>query len=684
MCPTTAATGRTRTTARRFYCRIGWRGTTGLSRKRTETSRFHGIHSVPAPVPVPVPVPVLVIVIVIVIESSIVHARHKIRNDADCLCMQRAKRSFSRVRSQMEIWERVQYISCTRHFVHKHGEPHNRVVGIRKGLRAAMEDTAFNASRLSAFTVAAGLAIAVAFALWSSGPPRAVPAHAPPDVFSAERAFAHVLELSRESREMGTPAQLRAIDYIVAQLKSLEVNVEPIDETLHFVRGQSRPIRNIVARIPGTQSTKSVVLMAHHDSVAAGPGAADDASGVAAILETVRALKSGPPLRNDVIVLVTDGEELGLYGAKLFVAQHPWMRDVGLVMNFDGTGSGGPVLVPEITVANGWIVALLAESAPYLRANSFMRDVQKRMPNSSDVTPFREAGVPAMNFNFIARYPSYHSAYDVPARLSIDTLQHFGEYALPLTRRSGQADLSHVEAPDRVYFDVAGLWFVHYPAAWAPYCTAALAIVYALALYRAAHNGHARIRRVIAAALAWLALCIAVCAASFVLVRAIEYGTDRIVSATIPRTFNRHPIHWAADLYLIALVFAALAAVFFAVQRLRRRLTAHEIVLGGLALCVVLAAAITVMLRGGSGLFTWPPLFAVLSAIAISGPRTAERIGPIQATALVLGALPTVMLLAPGIELFNDAMTIRLIYVTMAFVMLAFTLLLPPLLLAAE
>ena len=53
----------------------------------------------------------------------------------------------------------------------------------------------------------------------------------------------------------------------------------------------------------------AVALVAHFDSDPTTPGANDDAAGVAAILETARVLLSGPPLRNDVILLFTDGEE---------------------------------------------------------------------------------------------------------------------------------------------------------------------------------------------------------------------------------------------------------------------------------------------------------------------------------------------------------------------------------------
>jgi acetylornithine deacetylase/succinyl-diaminopimelate desuccinylase-like protein len=55
--------------------------------------------------------------------------------------------------------------------------------------------------------------------------------------------------------------------------------------------------------------------------------AGDDSAGIAAILETVRALRAGGPLAHDVIVFFTDGEEPGMLGAAAFVREHPWAKD---------------------------------------------------------------------------------------------------------------------------------------------------------------------------------------------------------------------------------------------------------------------------------------------------------------------------------------------------------------------
>jgi len=98
------------------------------------------------------------------------------------------------------------------------------------------------------------------------------------------------------------------------------------------------------------------MLVAHYDTVSRSPGAADDGAAVAALLETLRALNAGPPLRNDLIVLITDGEEPGMLGARAFVAEHPWLRDVGVVCNFEARGTRGPSIMFETSSDNGRLI----------------------------------------------------------------------------------------------------------------------------------------------------------------------------------------------------------------------------------------------------------------------------------------------------------------------------------------
>ena len=171
--------------------------------------------------------------------------------------------------------------------------------------------------------VALMLSMLVAVVLLTLEPLEPLPASAPTDEFSAERAFFHVDRIAQRPHPVGSEANTEVRKYLLRQLEDLGLRPTAKATTA----AQTHPdgtyslarVHNIHARIEGTDSTGHVVLVAHYDSVPNAPGAADDGAGVAAILEITRALTSGSPPRNDVDVVLTDAEEPGLLGAQAFV-----------------------------------------------------------------------------------------------------------------------------------------------------------------------------------------------------------------------------------------------------------------------------------------------------------------------------------------------------------------------------
>ena len=132
-----------------------------------------------------------------------------------------------------------------------------------------------------------------ALVAWRSAPPAPLGPGAPPEVFSADRAFAtleRVLE-GGAPHPSGSPAHAQVLDAIRAECAALGLPVE-LQRTLVPGHGRVAVVRNLLVRIDGTgpASEPAVMLVAHTDSVRAGPGAADDGAGVAALLETARAL----------------------------------------------------------------------------------------------------------------------------------------------------------------------------------------------------------------------------------------------------------------------------------------------------------------------------------------------------------------------------------------------------------
>ncbi len=190
--------------------------------------------------------------------------------------------------------------------------------------------------------------------------PSPKPASAPATEFSALRAFEHSKQIARVPHPMGTAADDAVRAYIVRKLTEMGLEVQERPSRYHH-RGTIVVSTNVIGRIRGTGNTKAFNLMAHYDSVAYGPGAADDGAGVVTLLETARALKAGPSLKNDVIFLFTDGEEAGEVGAEAFM-RTPMADKVGMLVNFETRGTSGPSLMFETSEGNGWLIQEAAKA----------------------------------------------------------------------------------------------------------------------------------------------------------------------------------------------------------------------------------------------------------------------------------------------------------------------------------
>ena len=164
------------------------------------------------------------------------------------------------------------------------------------------------------------------------------------------------------------------------------------------------------------------------------------------MLEAARALVNSNPLENDVIFLFTDGEESGLFGAKVFAEEYPLMEQIGVVINIEARGSKGPALAYEFNENNGWIIRELNRAVPRLITGSIFYEIYKRMPNDSDFTMFRRAGLSGINIAFIDDYVNYHSMTDSPENLSLRSIQHHGDYIMATARHFGNLDLQHTQS----------------------------------------------------------------------------------------------------------------------------------------------------------------------------------------------------------------------------------------------
>ncbi|HEY3445245.1 MAG TPA: M20/M25/M40 family metallo-hydrolase [Myxococcales bacterium] len=472
---------------------------------------------------------------------------------------------------------------------------------------------------------AALLVLVAAFSIRAMAPPAPVGEAAPPGLFSADRAAKHLRAISREVHPCGSKANDEVRAYLVQALR--ELGLEPELQTVNAAsrtagRISSGTVVNVAARLRGTAgSAKAVMLAAHYDSVPQSFGAADDGSAVATLLETARALKSLPPLRRDVILLFTDGEELTLLGAQGFIEEHPWRDDVGLVINFDCRGTSGTATMFETSAHVGGLVEVLAAS-PRPSASSAVTALAKALPNGTDLTAFNHAGYPGMGFAFAEGFADYHTAWDNLANLDLASVQDEGDHALALVRAFGRSATDLGERRDAVYFDLLRRVLVRYglPLAWGFAATTLAAFAWLLVRLR---RGGLRWGSVAAGAGLLLAAVLLAAAATWLATAAAAWGFPLELAL-------RQVAFRAVQAFSVA---AAMLLLGFAL--LQKRFDPQGLAVGALSVWALGLAVLALLVPSASFAVQWPLLFTV-AAIA-SGRRWA----------LYLAAAASLVLLAP-------------------------------------
>ncbi|MBR7618921.1 M20/M25/M40 family metallo-hydrolase [Phenylobacterium sp. 20VBR1] len=305
--------------------------------------------------------------------------------------------------------------------------------------------------------------------------PKPLGVDAPAGVFSAGRAMVDDRVIAKVPHPVGSPANYAVRNYLVGRMTQLGLapQVQRVDAF------QERPgkeplviggvVENLIGVLPGKdRKAPALALMAHYDSVPGSPGAADDAAGVSAALEVMRVLKAeGTPAR-DVVLLLTDGEEAGLLGATGFFQSHPLAKQLGFVINMESRGGGGRANMFETAPANGAVIDLFRKASTAPASSSLIVYLYKQLPNDTDFTVPRKAGIAGLNYAFIARQFDYHSPVSTPENLNQGSLQHLGDEVLATAREAAFAPALPGKAPDKVYANTLGNHLLTYPtlAGW--------------------------------------------------------------------------------------------------------------------------------------------------------------------------------------------------------------------------
>ncbi|MGV9776005.1 M28 family peptidase [Streptosporangium sp. NPDC003464] len=464
-----------------------------------------------------------------------------------------------------------------------------------------------------------------------------LPASAPSGEFSAERAVAHLTEFATRPRPIGSAESDRARDYLAGRLRAAGLQVEvqrsvgarPAAGLATF--GQ---VDNIVGRLPGTDPTGTVLIAAHYDSAAMGPGASDDGAAVAAMIETVRALRAGTGPRNDIVLLMSDGEEDGVLGAEAFVREHPLARKGGVLLNWEARGVSGPSLMFETSRNNARLVETFVNAVPAPRGDSSMVELYRLLPNNTDFTPLTKAGFTGMNFAYIERSSLYHTADDSIANLHRGSLQHHGSNMLALARALGNADLGSLPADhDVTYFRALGTMITYSDRLVWPLAVSAALAVAGLALL-------ARVRRLLSLPrLLWAAASAVVPLAGSAL---LAQGLWEVLVAVRPAYDTMGGLLHRPQAFQAAVAVLSGAALLGWYLPLRRRLGPAALSVGALVWPAGLGVLCARYAPGASFLFALPALLCALgglAAVLISASAwarlTAAMLGPVTAAMLL-------------------------------------------------
>lgn len=499
------------------------------------------------------------------------------------------------------------------------------------------------------------------------------------------QARQQLIDITKERHPVGSAAHSRVRDYLVSQIRQLGYDAQ-LHQGFAFNPDSkaAAQVDNILVRVPATETKaggKAVLIAGHYDAVPNSYGAGDDGVSMVNMLQALASLKTMGNRRNDLIFLFGDAEEVGLLGAVAFAEQHPWMKDIGMVLNFDNRGNSGPILMFETSAKNGKLIQEFAQATPYAISNSVMYEVYKALPNDTDFSVFRKKDLPGLNFAMIENFSSYHTRHDKGEHLNPASQQQQASLMLDLVKHFANQDLSQLSlqqgASNHIYFSLPLIGLVHY--------SSLLAIPIAVALLVMAVLLFTRMRRqrqqeptstpikLIKSLLASLIFVVELALFAFLAQR---------VWVFICRIYPEYASMRDPDIghyYLLALVLLFITIFTYLQKFLSRWFEEAELSFGAVWVWLVLLGFSSVQFAGASFIFALP-LFFVLASWTYLSYQPSLPSSPKHIWALLAGLLPSVILFAPFVLLIAIALGFYSIGVPILLVSLLLGLYIPLLL----
>lgn len=491
--------------------------------------------------------------------------------------------------------------------------------------------------------------------------------------FSTQKALYHLKNITHTPHFTGSKNHQSVQNYIKTELQKMGLEVEIQSQVaVNKKWGAATRTKNILARIPGINSTKPLLLLSHYDSNPhSSLGASDAASGVVTILESVRAiLAQQNNFKNDIIICISDAEELGLLGASAFVNNHPWGKDAGLVLNLEARGSGGPsYMLLETNGGNKKLIQTFNKAnTPYPVGNSLMYSIYKMLPNDTDLTIFREDGnINGFNFAFIGDHFDYHTVQDSYERMDINTFKHQASYFLPLINFYANADLNNLNSSeDLVYFNFPGIGLAHYSFSIVQPIIYVLFLIFVLLFIKGIYKKRLSITEILQGFIPFLGALISAVLVAF-------FGWQLLLIIHPQYLDILHGFTYNGYYYIVLFVALSMAIFLRFYKSYFLKIQIQNLLIAPLTVWFIINFAIAYFLKG-AGFFSIPLAtgIVILSILIFSSKK--NKWTPLLFSILLI---PTLLIFIPLIKMFPVGLGLKMTGISALFSILLLGLALP-------
>lgn len=269
-----------------------------------------------------------------------------------------------------------------------------------------------------------------------------------PDPFSPLKDVSRA-NLERDVRHLSTAYPTRntfskhidpCADWLIGRLKKLGYK----DVSRHTYQQRGKTLPNVIGVKPG-KTARTIILCAHFDSrmedvfdeTSPAPGADDNATGVAVVLEIARILQK-IPMKDTVRFAFFSGEEQGLWGSAAYAKQvEKEKTDIAFVFNLDQIGYPPKSRVIKVESDQGGRRDNNAASAKLVTRMEELAKTVVKFPTKRDKTwgsdylPFENLGHTIVGlYEATDDYPDYHKTTDTIKNVDFDYLSDMARLCL--------------------------------------------------------------------------------------------------------------------------------------------------------------------------------------------------------------------------------------------------------------